>query len=363
MPKLSRRATRQAFEFLRDLYALRSWDDLTTHVVNTLPTLIATDMCSYNDMSSCRRYAAYRAWPDKHPMIPDDQEILGRYIHQHPIATHIERTKDLSTRKITDFVSQREFRKTALYNEFYRPLQLPYTMGTGIALTQDSVIAIGLHRSKQDFGEQDLAMLELLRPHLVQAYGNAHSVSAMQEQLAALNRSMEEMDRAMMSITPHGRIHWATARASQLLADYGLQGKRQSDLLPSPLREWLSQQHAAMTAQTDLPAPLTPLIIEHAGRSLTIRFVQDGPQRLLFLEEHGKELSPTSLNQLGLSRRETEILGWIVKGKSNPEIAMILSISVRTIHKHVEHIYLKLGVENRHAAISLAFEAMRGLRG
>jgi DNA-binding CsgD family transcriptional regulator len=65
------------------------------------------------------------------------------------------------------------------------------------------------------------------------------------------------------------------------------------------------------------------------------------------------------LANLGLSRRETEILGWIVHGKSNPEIAGILNLSVRTIHKHVEHIYLKLNVENRHAAISLAFKALR----
>jgi DNA-binding NarL/FixJ family response regulator len=49
---------------------------------------------------------------------------------------------------------------------------------------------------------------------------------------------------------------------------------------------------------------------------------------------------PERLTQFGLSRRETEILGWIVHGKTNPEIATILSISVRTIHKHVERIYL-----------------------
>ena len=75
-------------------------------------------------------------------------------------------------------------------------------------------------------------------------------------------------------------------------------------------------------------------------------------------DEDSTEIPTEQLARLGLSRRET-ILGWIVLGKTNPEIASILSISVRTIHKHVEHIYLKLEVENRHAAISLAFEAIR----
>jgi DNA-binding CsgD family transcriptional regulator len=53
---------------------------------------------------------------------------------------------------------------------------------------------------------------------------------------------------------------------------------------------------------------------------------------------------------LGLTAREVEVLGWIREGKSNPEIAQILSISPRTVHKHVEHLLQKLGAETRHAA-------------
>jgi DNA-binding CsgD family transcriptional regulator len=48
-----------------------------------------------------------------------------------------------------------------------------------------------------------------------------------------------------------------------------------------------------------------------------------------------------------------------VQGKTNPEIGMILDISPRTVQKHLEHIYGRLGVENRHAAMRLAMEAMQ----
>lgn len=85
---------------------------------------------------------------------------------------------------------------------------------------------------------------------------------------------------------------------------------------------------------------------------------------LLFLEESSTEVFLEPLAHFGLSRRETETLSWIARGKSNPEIATILSLSVRTVHKHVEHIYLKLGVENRHAAMRIALETMqRGRMG
>ena len=53
----------------------------------------------------------------------------------------------------------------------------------------------------------------------------------------------------------------------------------------------------------------------------------------------------------GLSRRESEVLEWLVQGKTNSEIGQILSISVRTVEKHVEMIYRKLGVETRTGAI------------
>lgn len=200
MPKLNHHGTQLVLKFLRDLYVFRSWEDLTTHVIHSIPTLISTDICSCNDMSSRRRYATYRGWPDNHPTIPDAAAILGRFAHQHPLLTYMERTKDLTRHKITDFVSQRQFRTTALYNEYYRPLQLPYNMGACIAVTKDSTLAIGLNRIKRDFSDQDLAILDLLRPHLTQAYDNARIVTTIQEQLAAMRLTMEEGQDALLYI-------------------------------------------------------------------------------------------------------------------------------------------------------------------
>jgi DNA-binding CsgD family transcriptional regulator len=53
-----------------------------------------------------------------------------------------------------------------------------------------------------------------------------------------------------------------------------------------------------------------------------------------------------------LTLREREVLGWLARGKTNAEIGAILGISAATVGKHLEHIYPKLGVENRTAAAS-----------
>jgi len=67
---------------------------------------------------------------------------------------------------------------------------------------------------------------------------------------------------------------------------------------------------------------------------------------------------PKPLEKLGISPREAEVLLWIAQGKGNPEIAEILGLSVATVKKHTIHIFEKLGVEGRSAAMLTALEAL-----
>ncbi len=61
-----------------------------------------------------------------------------------------------------------------------------------------------------------------------------------------------------------------------------------------------------------------------------------------------------SIEQYQLTPRETDVLAWVAKGKTNRDIGEILGMSPRTVNKHLEHIYVKLGVETRSAAAALA---------
>ena len=64
------------------------------------------------------------------------------------------------------------------------------------------------------------------------------------------------------------------------------------------------------------------------------------------------------LSEAALTPRETEVLSWLAKGKTNRDIADILGMSHRTVNKHLEHIFEKLGVETRAAAAALASRAI-----
>ncbi len=60
------------------------------------------------------------------------------------------------------------------------------------------------------------------------------------------------------------------------------------------------------------------------------------------------------VRELGPTSREGEVLSWLSKGKTNRDIAQISGLSPRTVDKHLEQIYAKLGVENRTAAAAVA---------
>jgi DNA-binding CsgD family transcriptional regulator len=70
---------------------------------------------------------------------------------------------------------------------------------------------------------------------------------------------------------------------------------------------------------------------------------------------------PEDLQPLGLTPREAEVLYWVTQGKTNEDVATILSASLSTVKKHLASVYRKLGVENRTAAANRARQRVQGL--
>lgn len=89
---------------------------------------------------------------------------------------------------------------------------------------------------------------------------------------------------------------------------------------------------------------LLPAIAARLARAALVRPARPVPR------------SPRALERLGLTPREAEVLHWLGQGKSNPDIASILGLGLATVKTHVLHIFEKLGVENRGAAILRTLE-------
>jgi DNA-binding CsgD family transcriptional regulator len=117
------------------------------------------------------------------------------------------------------------------------------------------------------------------------------------------------------------------------------------------LQQWLADCIARTTQAGDGDCETD----HHTGR-LNVHFHGMVAKDQYLIRLSAAEPSPKAmplLQDFGLTQREREVLEWLAKGKTNRDIADILGLSPRTVDKHLEHIYIKLGVETRTAAAAL----------
>ena len=215
-------------------------------------------------------------------------------------------------------------------------------------------VTLAVHRVRHDFGERDRALLNVLRTHLAQAYRNAESVHL-------LRTSAGTAGHGVIRIGPSGRAN-IDARAGMLLAKF-FDRRPSEGSLPQDLAQWVRQHELSHRIEGTSAAP-EPFRIECEGATMTARLFAGPTQRLLLLEETSTTPDWRGLKTLSLTRRETEVVRWIAEGKTNEEIGTILGMSRRTVAKHLERTFPKLGVENRTAAAARALKVLRnGHRG
>jgi DNA-binding CsgD family transcriptional regulator len=129
--------------------------------------------------------------------------------------------------------------------------------------------------------------------------------------------------------------------------------------LPETLITWLLAQLAYVGRELELPTNFQPLVVQRRdGKTLTLRILVGrltGDQAVLLLQERAPDAFETLAAELGLTQREKEVLRQIQSGRTAAEIADSLFISKRTVDKHLENVYGKLGVQSRPAAIAMTF--------
>jgi len=156
----------------------------------------------------------------------------------------------------------------------------------------------------------------------------------------------------ILATDDEGKILWATPETHELLNENGLEKAVNDAHLKTALKEWLGSNHK------------NDLVLHASDNPLTIRYFKtiNSNEHLLRIVEHEAIMNPAILKEnLPITKRESEVLLWIAHGKSNREIAEILSLSPRTVTKHLEQIYSKIQVDNRTAAASIAIQSLLGL--
>jgi DNA-binding NarL/FixJ family response regulator len=145
----------------------------------------------------------------------------------------------------------------------------------------------------------------------------------------------------VLMVDAHGRIAWRSPRAAVWVAEFF--GGDDSACV-----DWLG---------ASVPAAGDCRTSTRSGRTITARQLGAaglGETMWLLGVPPDGATSTTRLATASLTPRETEVLSWIAKGKTNRDVGEILGMSPRTVNKHLEHVFEKLGVETRAAAAALA---------
>jgi DNA-binding CsgD family transcriptional regulator len=196
--------------------------------VERLPSLVASEFTTLSvcDLLSGRRevYGLPAG-----ALSADERAAFDRHFKQHPLVRFHGYDGGRVTQRISDCLPETRFRKSALYNDYYRRIGIDHAMALPVFVQDGLLVSFVLNRSRRDFSDRERALLDALRPHLARLY----------RRTAALDR---------------------------------------------------------------------------------------------------------------LSARESEVLNWIALGKTDAQIGAILGVSTRTVQKHLQNVYGKLGVENRTAA-------------
>ncbi|MEQ1888390.1 MAG: DNA-binding response regulator [Alphaproteobacteria bacterium] len=234
------------------------------------------------------------------------------------------------------------FETTRRLKRLMAAAQVPVIFMTG--LTDTAHIVMGFDAGGVDYVAKPIVPDELIariRTHLA----NARLTYRAYEALDALGRYHLATDHS-------GRILWCTPQANALMRTMLPGFKARNFILPDMVRSWLRQCNKEDVANN---APISVSCDELSQ----LQFSYDGEighnEILLRVSNYIACKEERVLqDKLSLTVREAEVLTWTARGKSNRDIGEILKMSPRTVNKHLEQIYRKLGVENRTAAAAIA---------
>lgn len=200
--------------------------------VERLPALVASE---FTTLSICHLASGRREvfGLPAGALSAEDRAAFDRHFHEHPLVRYHGYQGGRSAQRISDSLSLEQFRRSALYNDYYRRIRIDHAIALPIYVRDGLLVSFVLNRTRRDFTDRERALLDLMRPHLAKIFRKVNSLG-------------------------------------------------------------------------------------------------------------------------GLTARETEVLRWVAAGKSDAQIGAILRISARTVQKHLQNVYDKLGVENRTAAVNRA---------
>lgn len=358
--QLPNRDVRMALRAIQDLaeqsaestnFVSAALESLTDVVASELTTLSICDLAG-----GSRRVVGRKG----ETLSAADRAAFDRHFHTHPLVRFHSTHPSGPTQRVSDCMNVSVFRKSALHADYYRRIGINFVMALPLRIDSGSVISVVFNRSHADFQDHERGVLDAIRQPLAAIYRNLIVREDAGVGLRRVSQLAADGGWQMIHVSLSGRILDGSPTALSLLSRFFPEfALRARVTLPAPLLTWFTRTRGW---GLERPAMNTGehFALSRLGCRLNVHFVPDpesGEAGFLLMKRERLDLRSADLARLPLTHREREILALVGKGKTNGEIGVILTISARTVQKHLEHVFQKLGVETRTAAALRALAA------
>lgn len=246
----------------------------------------------------------------------------------HPLIRHYYRTRARGWVSIDDLLPGRRWLEHPLYRDVYRPAGLRSQISCALYDDVDSVVSLSLNRAGSDFTDRERTDLSRYLLLLQRLWSQIDESAKARAVVSALDRSLTDVSVLVLVLS---------ARAEPLYVSDGLAAlaARYPDLLDE------------LRTRSETPTPWTARVTLDHTHALTVEASMSGEIVVI----RARPADP-----LGLTVREVEVLQAVAGGDTADAIAYQLHLSVGTVHKHLEHVYVKLGVHDKVSAVAVARE-------
>ena len=339
MPKLGESDFQAALDFVGDVHDAQDRDEFRAILLAGYRNLVPALHVSYNEIVDGGRVSAAIV----EPALPDWAiPVWERHAGENPLLQRYLRTRDGRALRFSDVISRQRLRSLPLYREFYAPLGVEHQVAFILPSTAELTIGVAMTRGKSDFSERDRRLLELTRPHMIQAYRAAELREHLAATVGGLRSGLDADGRALFLLDGDATVRFASAAAEELLdGSPGLVVGREP---PRALADWLRE--GGRSGSLDI-----------GGRRLLVRRHLSDGRIVVLLDDPARALPLEALRALGLTPREAAVLRELALGLTDEQAAGRLGMAPRTLAKHLQRVNAKLGVGDRGQAVATAWAA------
>lgn len=261
----------------------------------------------------------------------------------------------------SEIISYHDLMETSFYREYMHPFDIYHMLRMELVINGNSIATLGLFRPKSDpdFSTTDNVKAMLSVSAIANALGRAIQQEKYQESFSLLEKSASAVSRVgLLILDEHLTVLYCDANAQEWFGNVSdeMTGTRQSSpALPPELSALLAEYHQRLRKEVDIEKFEHTLSIFNWQRTASAQVhvrahktIYGRWRILVYVLPDERNLCPLNrLLNLGLTKREAEIVQLVVEGLRNYEIADRISISLNTVQSHLNKIFRKLGVSNR----------------